>query len=814
MSDFNENLISEDSDNVDVIETYEYVDDEGNPLTPEEVERLQESGELLFVEEDESFDDSEGWDEGSDIESGLVLEESDGDSSEDFDSNESLYELEGETSSLSDSHSLDEVGSEEGLDDHNTGYRSEEFEEGFSDFTEGVEYDKNEDEDFNDDYSDEDEGYSEEGYSEEGYSEEGYSDEDEGYSNEDEGYSDEGDSFDEDGEGYSDEGYEDSDESDGELDDEELASNEDLNESTINNESALTAHRDNNSSLAHKMGIDKGNFSVSYEEINIDSIVIPKFKKSSRIDTAVGLSGVVKDMGALTPISVMYSAGYHKAIEEGTADSYMGQKYVLLDGFRRIYACVRNKDETIKALVYDFKDTEQANESAIVLGLIINKSKGFSWSEAYNMGIALEQRGIIIPKDIDNLLNLNSGEWMKLKDIALSTSYPEIWEDLIAKKKTLDQSYNALQKLRKEEDQASIEDDQGVEGMGEIEELAKHENNGQLNKEEVDSILELTNDDLSFAKDGDEVESMFGEATGELQDTKNRKPLDPILRGKILARDDYSCQCCGFGKGMQKTNIAAMQLAIHHVVSVYIGKDGGASTDDEGMIAEGSDVPRLLTVCEVCHHAIHNLVGTQGKLGMLEEDFANLEEHEQRRWRSVAKYAQILLAAEKKVGKHLKQSVPTKLPRTPFWESRDANMEAIAAINKPEILESINPLPHLVIPEEEDQEQGTAESDEDYTTEYGDSPVTLDEEPSVYEEEELSVLEEPLSDFPEQEDDYSDDYSTGSDDEDSIEGLNDYDEEGSSEGFEWVDDSFDVDEDDDDSNSSEFDSYDESNDDY
>lgn len=95
------------------------------------------------------------------------------------------------------------------------------------------------------------------------------------------------------------------------------------------------------------------------------------------------------------------------------------------------------------------------------------------------------------------------------------------------------------------------------------------------------------------------------------------------------------------------------------------------------MIFEGSDIPKLLSLCKTDHTLVHLCAGRSGKLGITKEEFEELPEHEQDRWRNIAKYARVLLWAESKSGKSLKKSDNFKLPNKPFWEAEKENTEAI-----------------------------------------------------------------------------------------------------------------------------------------
>lgn len=456
--------------------------------------------------------------------------------------------------------------------------------------------------------------------------------------------------------------YEDDDEFDDHITDGLTGGAETLRESGVNN------------SLGTVMGIDESSYTITRERIKIHQIVMSTPKKQSRRASYKGLTTVVGELGVINPIHVMLTESYKDAINSGMADRFTGARYLLIDGFRRVYAATRNRIDEIEAIVWDFEDPEQGADVALILGLLIHRTQKRTWEETWGLYETLEMLSAMSPAVIESLLGLESGEAMKLKDIALDNIHTEPWEELCLKKKDINGAYNMLQKLRREEDRLAIDDAQGIAEYGDAGELASGSGEGTLSEDDVREILELSDtssDDLNF---GEFDEDMLGEAEGDLQTTDERKPLDPILRGLILERDDYTCQICGLGKGIRST-AAIGTFEIHHTVSVMAGLEG--SRDDTGMIAEGSDIPKLLTLCGTCHKLTHLATVHGGKLGISKEEFEELPSWEQDRWKKVAKYSKVLLWAEKKSGKVMKRSEMYKLPNKPFWEVEKENIEAM-----------------------------------------------------------------------------------------------------------------------------------------
>ena len=94
---------------------------------------------------------------------------------------------------------------------------------------------------------------------------------------------------------------------------------------------------------------ENGKLDYTTETIRISDILMSEPKKSSRTTTYKGLTGSIRALGVLVPISVVVTEGYADAIEEGRGDDYIGGKYLLIDGFRRVFSASKLGMEEIKA---------------------------------------------------------------------------------------------------------------------------------------------------------------------------------------------------------------------------------------------------------------------------------------------------------------------------------------------------------------------------------------------------------------------------------------------------------------------------------
>lgn len=429
-------------------------------------------------------------------------------------------------------------------------------------------------------------------------------------------------------------------------------------------------NEDSDEALVSEIQIDKGSFVITMATVSVSDIVIPTPIKDSRKETYLGLSRSVEELGVLVPIQIMILEGYAEYVEEnGSDEGYDGPKYLLLDGLRRIFALKKNGLDRVNAVIYDFKDKDKGSDMVNILSLILNKVQKKSWSEVWYLYQVLESQSALSPGNIEYLLQLEPGDAMKLKEIMTrKNEFPEPAEDLLSKKKTLQQAYNQLNKLMKEQNLLAKEDVSGVSEMEETEGVVQEGTDDKLSDDEVKEIL-----DMEDSFDGDLSEEDFDELMGnnlpdDRQTVGDRHPLDPALRAAVLQRDGYCCQITGRGKGLPAP-IALGILNIHHKIPVHCG--GTDSMDN------------LITICLDAHTLIHIIERNMGKLGMSKEQFDALDGEEKKFITGVMKIARIAVEANKRMGRSREQirkdtsdSIRFKMPGLVQKE----NMEAIAKV--------------------------------------------------------------------------------------------------------------------------------------
>lgn len=427
---------------------------------------------------------------------------------------------------------------------------------------------------------------------------------------------------------------------------------------------------DSEEDIQQSLKIDKDNFTIDIGVIKLEDCLPPEPLKISRKKTYIGLTQSISELGILTPIHVMVSEGFSDYIEEGNnAEDYDGIKYVLLDGFRRMYAGLKAGLKTCNAVIWDFKDKELGSELSTTISLILNKDQRHNWEEIwYLMGI-LEMRSPLSPGTLEYLLQLESGDAMKLKEIMQrAQDFPEPKEDLLSNKKNINQCFQTLQKMMKEQDQLMKEDTLGiseVEQGDEVIDSQEEETRKELSDEEVREILEMEEDNSDLSDDDFDPEAGYDvDVEPERQKVGERHPISKELKAETLMRDEYTCQCCGLGKEMsmmQKLSI----LQSHHIISVA---NSGPDERDN-----------IITLCMTCHTLVHLTVKAGLKLGISKEEFEAMSEESQEMHKKIRQLAKRDMDAAKKLGKTMKQVKEDnkdyykfKMPGSDLAQNRDA----------------------------------------------------------------------------------------------------------------------------------------------
>lgn len=571
---------------------------------------------------DFGLSDSEESEDLEDFEDSEDSEDSDDEDSYDFDSDDSV---ESEDDSSYESESDDDFCSEDSEDSEESDDDEYDCEEQSEDSEEQMSFEDDSEEDSEEDSDDDDDEYDWEEQSEDSKEldkdfEEQFEDIEE-HEDFNEGVSDTSSEIDEDSEEDTTEDFD--------VDESEYEKAE--NESRINADDYVDygETKDGTEERAlNLLSLTSDKFSLSTDVIKIGEIGLSEPTKRGRQKTMIGLTQSVKDMGILTPIHVM------KVAEEDATEDY---KYVLIDGLRRMFGAIKNGMTEICATVWDFEDKEKGMELLLPLSLMLNRQQKRQWSEVWDLYRILELQSAITPGTLEFLLQLEAGDAMRLKDVMLC-DYSEVKEALLSGEKNLDACYKMLQKMRKDEDQLGKDDATGFgDTVDGAEEVAGDVTEGseQLTDQDVLELLEMADnldDDSEVSSDDFSDMSTPDSDFVDQQKVGERHPLDPALRQAVLARDDFTCRCCG----MKMIGVRLGLIAVHHILPVHVG---------------GKDsMNNLTTLCLSCHNTLHCLERNGGTIMMSEQNYNELFPSEKSSLKRALKLARIAIEADKRRG--------------------------------------------------------------------------------------------------------------------------------------------------------------------
>lgn len=413
-----------------------------------------------------------------------------------------------------------------------------------------------------------------------------------------------------------------------------VAADDDEDDDEEEKDPALMAEYDRTFSgedqVEQELNAIKGKVTTTLKEIAVNSIILPKFKKGMRKKSIIGLSGLVSTLsGVVTPIHVM-------TMEDSD------DEYVLMDGTRRLFAAVKSGYKTVNAIIWDFENKAEGRKLANILGLMLNRSQQFKNEEVWETMRILDSVNGCTPGKIEYLLQLNSGDASKMRDVMLAEGGPEVAElreKLLSDEMTIDAAYKKLTALRKKEDRLARDEEReldmgpsaGNDGAGAAGTDAGSDEDAprpRLNNDEVLELLEMGEEDVGEQTLEDlkaQGDAMLGE-TPHVQEVGKRHPIDPAIRTATFVRDGFKCRCCGIG-GELYLSI----LVFHHLVPVFAG---GPDTVDNG-----------LTLCANCHLTLHNYVD-----GNLHGDLAKYTEEEQEALKNIFKFGNVAKKAAQKMG--------------------------------------------------------------------------------------------------------------------------------------------------------------------
>ncbi|KTF59832.1 MULTISPECIES: ParB N-terminal domain-containing protein [Bacillus amyloliquefaciens group] len=233
-----------------------------------------------------------------------------------------------------------------------------------------------------------------------------------------------------------------------------------------------------------------------------------------------------------------------------------GDYYLLLNGYRRLEACVNLGYTEVPALV----DGTIPPTMVKYYEAILNNVKPYRFSEKLKHGkhIRDTQKNVSYAA-IEGILGLKAGEFLKALYIdQMKNDFPDVYKQVELGKMTIEQGFKKVEKeVEKIEKEAAAVD--------------------QLNSGEMDEQL----------RDKDELSDLQIEK--QKQTVGDRKVLDPVIRRSVETRDGGYCQCCGFGKG--EPDFMGV-FNVHHIIPVQYGGSDSKSN--------------LILLCHNCHKLVHD----------------------------------------------------------------------------------------------------------------------------------------------------------------------------------------------------------------
>lgn len=361
------------------------------------------------------------------------------------------------------------------------------------------------------------------------------------------------------------------------------------------------------------------------EYISKELLKVPDRRLRTSDITASSLEPSLRKTGLLQPVTVV-------PLQDGS--------YAIVDGLVRYYACLKTGITNIPCVI----NCKAQLQDIPLLEAIYNQHKSYTMREVvtFIQEYLEKDRNIYNANQIEYLLQLDTGDYSKLKDV-LSSGNEAIIEDLLNDKLSIARAYKKVESERKKISKSEKEKQQAERAYAN--EALSLEDQGQLGKaedslsdEEVAEQLTLKADDIKKDNTEESLDTLVEEGKEiegyepHKQDYKHREILSPELRKAALARDKNCCQACG-AEGQEFVDV----LDEHHIQEVYLGgKD---------------EIDNLITLCTVCHKLVH--LYARGELHIRPE--SELAEGEKKRFKVVVKLGNIIREGVKAKGMKRKE---------------------------------------------------------------------------------------------------------------------------------------------------------------
>lgn len=365
-----------------------------------------------------------------------------------------------------------------------------------------------------------------------------------------------------------------------------------------------------------------------FEVINIDKIVVVDRLRKVNTEAVQPMVQSIKSNGLLTPIVV--------------SSKTENDTYILLDGFRRLLACkILGKEEISCVVNPNVKDT-----SAEVIEALYNRNARYSMLEIVDCVNKFEKMGITSPTTFEYLLQLDIGDYTKLRDV-LNDNDDEIVTKLLSGELDIKGAYRKLEARRKKESKLEQERQLTEKALGDsstdLGKVGVDLKQGEVSDSDIDEdeptsqAMQRTKD--SIEQDADNIDLSTSDSLKEanVQISGKRERLDPKLRKSVLARDNNTCQICKQISGGEYTEV----LDVHHIIPAFLNKQKMGICKDE--------MDNLVTACVICHKLIH--LDSRGDLYIRNE--SELTDAEKEKFKRVKAYSKIIKDGIKSEGKGL-----------------------------------------------------------------------------------------------------------------------------------------------------------------
>lgn len=355
--------------------------------------------------------------------------------------------------------------------------------------------------------------------------------------------------------------------------------------------------------------------------VPVEYITVPEFKKNSRDPngTLQGLTKQVQSMSMVVPVVLTLTEAYYKHLmSDKPVDEFMGQRFVLLQGLRRLFATLRVKAKTIPAVVQVFDNPEVINKRLDILSSVLQRSAKQNWAETYELVQRLADTHGFEYHEIDTLVGLGVGDALKLDDVMKDEKYPEVKDTL--EKKDLKSAYALLEKFRREDATLAAQDAVGLQDMdGQVDYGMQIQEGVQVSSQE-----EVT-EALGYLPHPEEEDS----ESAQLE-------VSAAVRDAVLDREDGQCWACGLGEFLE-SEVFRQTLQVFPVSSSLVQSDVDVQ---QVLQVQGEDVPAVLPLCPSCF-ALMSIWAKTHDTGIAPEESVSVPEDDRERFGKLWVLAQL-----------------------------------------------------------------------------------------------------------------------------------------------------------------------------